>query len=624
MIDNITKSWIRNAADERAAANGCWFDLDRACYAVWWIERFCRLYEGEWAGSPLVLRGAYSMPLESVQEAFYTADSFGPGYAPSVQRARDYMDCVVAGESCDWQYECIMRIFGWVRESKRWDRPIRRFNRGGVWVPKKNKKSPTLAAVSLYLLVGDGEPGAKVFLGAKDSTQIRKNVSLHILEMIRQSPELDAECKINMNEMSVVHQPSRSLLMPLSSGSSRSQESKEGLNGSLLIDETHVVDRAFVKRVDRTGISRSEPLFLQFSTAGKDPDSYGKEEFNRGQDVNDGRRADDAYFFAYYGAPQTITDEQLAANPAEIIAAANPALGHTVDIDEAMADYERSRGSLADLADFKTYRLNIWQRSANPWLNMNDWSRCRKDFTKESLYGHVCGGGLDLSQSRDMTAFALVFPEDMEAWRDAYEDVRQAQEDKPEDRRSDVPVKLLTWFWIPEGSVERYKNDVPQLLDWIDQGIVTVVPGAVMEYAVVEEDILQLLGLYDVRMMAYDQRFATQSIQWLQNKRGASEEWCAAFGQSRRQYTGPSWHFDRLIGSGKLHHNGHDILTWQAGHVHRKEWPDKSMVPARPGNSNDDPRKIDGIVASIMALEAAVRMPLPRDSYYSTHTEVWL
>ena len=45
-IDNLTQAWIRNESDRKAARIGCRFDLERAMFAVWWIERHCRLYEG--------------------------------------------------------------------------------------------------------------------------------------------------------------------------------------------------------------------------------------------------------------------------------------------------------------------------------------------------------------------------------------------------------------------------------------------------------------------------------------------------------------------------------------------------------------------------------------------------
>ena len=67
-MDSLTKSWVRNTADEKAVAAGMKFDLTRAAWPCWWIGRYCRLYEGSHAGEPLVLRGAHSQPLFASQE----------------------------------------------------------------------------------------------------------------------------------------------------------------------------------------------------------------------------------------------------------------------------------------------------------------------------------------------------------------------------------------------------------------------------------------------------------------------------------------------------------------------------------------------------------------------------
>jgi hypothetical protein len=188
-IDAITRAWMRNESDEKAAASGCRFDVLRGAWTVYWIERFCKLYEGEgYAGEPLILHGCRQCD----HSHLWAMPDFDE--AAATERARLFAECVAAGHRIDWQYECLMRLFGWVRTSERWKREIRRFKQGSIWVPKKQKKSPTLAALALYLTVGDGEPGNNVYLCAKDGQQAREIAAKHTFEMFRQSDELQAEC----------------------------------------------------------------------------------------------------------------------------------------------------------------------------------------------------------------------------------------------------------------------------------------------------------------------------------------------------------------------------------------------------------------------------------------------
>ena len=106
-------------------------------------------------------------------------------------------------------------------------------------------------------------------------------------------------------------------------------------------------------RVDRMGISRSEPIVAMFSTAGNDPDSWGKEQRDYGADVAAGKIDDPSYFFAEYAANQEMTDADLDADPVKYGKSANPAWGHTIGEEEYLADYRESCRTTAKLANFK-------------------------------------------------------------------------------------------------------------------------------------------------------------------------------------------------------------------------------------------------------------------------------
>jgi phage terminase large subunit-like protein len=249
----------------------------------------------------------------------------------------------------DWQYECTMRLFGWVRRSAKWGREVRRFRQASVWVPKKNKKSPTLAAWGLYLLCGDGEPGQKVFLAAKDGMQARKIAGE---ARRRHAPAVrgpDGRVRPEPQHDAGHAQPSRSWLEPLSSQQPDAGEQGGAERQSVLIDETHVVDRDFVRRISRAGISRSEPLHIEVSTAGNNPDSYGKERFDYASG-RAGRDEDQELFVAIYAAPQDLTDADLDADPAKFGRMANPAWGHTVDPEEYLPTTRSRSGRIQDAA----------------------------------------------------------------------------------------------------------------------------------------------------------------------------------------------------------------------------------------------------------------------------------
>lgn len=585
-VDPTTKRWIRNASDELAAEAGYRFDVERGAWTVWWIERYCRLYEGDWAGEPLVLRGAASVDAHIPILIEWDAG----GREASLSRAEAYADAVEAGEAVDWQYDTTMRVFGWVKHSDRWGREIRRFRKASVFVAKKNKKSPTLSSWGMYLLSGDGEPGQKIFFAAKDGKQAREICGLHAVEMLSASPELNGESSLNKSKMQITHEASRSILLPLSSSNSRTKEAKEGLNGSVLIDETHVVDRDFIARISRAGISRSEPLHAEFSTAGNNPDSYGKERFDYGLRVESGEYVDHQLFFTAYCAPQDLSDADLDADPVKYGKMANPSWGHTIGEEEFLADYNESKVSVSTLAAFKMYRLNIWQRSTNPWLKMDDWHNCGQEFTEADLYGRPCGGAFDLSKTEDMTALALQFPE-------------EDSDDDTEDR----PVKLLTWYWLPEAVIHKHGHEVPYA-QWQAEGWLRIVPGDVIDYRFVRREIIEILSKFDVRVLAFDPWNASPFVQSLTQDDGYGGE-MVEFTQTIKHFAEPTSAFERLVIAGKMQHNNHPITTWQAGHVQTWSDANNNIRPIKPESNNI--KKIDGIVAAIMALDASTRLPSP-------------
>ena len=166
-----------------------------------------------------------------------------------------------------------------------------RFNRCSLWVPKKNGKSPLAAGVGLYLLISDGEAGQKIFSAAKDGKQAGI-MHAHAKHMVEMSPILSKELKINKSTGRIYHAKTRSTYDVLAGNHIKGQH---GLNGSCIIDETHVVDERLARVLEFMGASRSEPIQFEASTAGNDPTGYGKKQFDYGTAVSEGMIFDDSF-----------------------------------------------------------------------------------------------------------------------------------------------------------------------------------------------------------------------------------------------------------------------------------------------------------------------------------------
>jgi len=557
-VDQITLEAAQYPVDQIAIEEGCRYDVARALFAIEWMESHLVLYEGEYAGEPFECR--------------------------------------------DWQDLVSRRLYGWVIIDEERERWVRRFTACIVFIPKKNKKSPTLAANAIYVGFGDGEPGNHFYLCAKDGRQAKEIAGTHAVQMVKQSALAD-ECRINMNEMKITWYGQRvrnaddtkrvierATIQPLSSSNARTTQSKEGLNGSFGVDESHVVDWEYVDIIKRMGISRPEPLRFDFSTAGNNPDGYGKDRFDYGLAVNAAKDVIDIRTCAaIYAVPQKLTLKEFEKAPVKYGRMANPAWGHTIHKAEFLADFEQSKRSITAWLKFLMYRLNVWQKTASPWLRGDRWDECATQYTSADLIGQPCGAAWDLMRSKDMASLGLVFPED-----DASD----------EEARADVPYRSLVYYWMPEEAVDEYAGEVPLLRQWAADGWIRVVDGATINYRQIEEETAAILSLYDCQRFHFDPMFATASVQNLIERHGFLEERVAEFPQTRKYYSYPIGVFEKLVTDGKMHHEDNPVTNWQAGHVCVKDYDGKKIL-AKPDNK--PAKKIDGIAALVMALDAALR-----------------
>jgi hypothetical protein len=380
---------------------------------------------------------------------------------------------------------------------------VRRFRTASLWMPKKNGKSPLLAAIGLYLLAGDGEPGQKVYTAAKNGDQA-KIAQRHAYAMVEQSAALADDCKLNATTLQITHVPTRSMMIILTGDDSRGAKAKEGLNGSILIDECHVFDREMHERTSRAGISRTEPLNLAVSTAGDDPSSYGYERCQYGRQVNAGERDDPHFLHVEYCAEsqpgERLTDADIEERLDELGQRANPAWGTIVKRDEFRADWQSSKGQPHEVARFKQYRLNLWIGSTNQWLDTAGWERGARPFKLADLRGRPCVLGLDLSRTRDMTAVSLCSRGTRTGPNTCACGRCSGSRRRPPEPRPPVPVPHMDGGRAPDPY-----------------------PGDVVDYARVESDIRDAISAHQLRVcgLYFDQWNAEEITQRLAERLGA-------------------------------------------------------------------------------------------------------
>jgi phage terminase large subunit-like protein len=181
---------------------------------------------------------------------------------------------------------------------------------------------------------------------------------------------------------------------------------------------------------------------------------------------------------------------------------ANPAVDQIFPLSEIRKDINEARSPEAE-AEMKQLSLNIVSGGGRKWISAAAWqSLTRYQVQPRNLLSRRCFGGLDLSFANDLTAFALAFP----SWDDgeSYESV-----DNPR-------LDLLVWAWVPSFAIDEreekekmpYRYYAKQDYLITGKGPVRICEGSTIDYAQVVQEVKEIVQHFEMRCMAFDERFA--------------------------------------------------------------------------------------------------------------------
>ncbi len=473
-------------------------------------------------------------------------------------------------ELADWQAFCTSVIFGWLNA----DTLTRRFTYVYVEVPRKNGKSTWLAPIGIYMLMADGEPGAEVYTAATKADQA-KIIFQEADRMVATSPALRRRVKRMARHME--HPKSFSELKYISADAKK----LDGLNSHCnLVDEVHAHPDGQLIEVLKTGMgARRQPLHVEITTAGTNPYSICRQHHDYTVNVLNGVLEDDTWF----GFICSIDDGD---DPFSEVSweKANPNYGVSV-LPEAMRKVSiEAKNNPSSLSGFKRLRLNVWSQTAEIWLDIEKWRGCEVVIDRESMRGRKCYVGLDLSSVSDITAAVLVFPP-----------VEVGE-----------PVKILPFFWVPKGTIEKRADDKAVPYDvWLAQGLIRETDGSATDYDAIEAFLIgkEELGLsgvsdeFEIAEVCYDRMFAGQIIQHLEDA-GLT---CVSCGQGFYGMAAPCRELERLVLDQGIAHDGNSVMDWMISNTSVKQDDAENKKPIKP-DTRKDMRKIDGVVAMLMAI----------------------
>ena len=485
-----------------------------------------------------------------------------------------------------WQViHAIAPVFGWKRANG-----LRWYNELYLEVGRKNGKSTLVAAIGLYLLVADGEPGAEVYSVAKDRDQARAVWAVGAL-MGRAAPSLRRRLRIpphpEQRGDKIAFDATSSVWTVL--GKDRLGSKHHGLNiHGYLIDELHTInDPELIGTIETGTGSRDQPLGVIITTAGIESESpvwIIKRDF--AIKVADRTVEAPEFWGAIFAADPKVQSDGRWLRP-DVWRGANPGYGRSVRPEYLERMAAKAKSNPVDRDRFLRLHLGVPTEASVGYIELPTWDRSAGLVLEEELNASESYGGLDLSDSRDLCALVLVFPDAAGA------------------------LDVLCRVWTPEATLHsRAMRDRADYVRWADEGYLITTPGETIDYDQIEEEAGRLMSRFDIRAVNYDRWGSKQLRDHLEAARFPIWE----LGQGFASMSAPMKDTARLVTERKLRHGGHPVLRYACAGMKALQDPAGNVKPDRKRSTS----RIDPMAALIMAIDAYTRREQDGRSVYET------
>ncbi len=382
-----------------------------------------------------------------------------------------------------WQKATICLMFGIVDEDG-----LRVFREVFMVMGRKNGKSLFASAVIAYMVYLDGEYGARVYCLAPKLEQAAI-VYENFFKMVTREPELSDLAKKRRSD--VYLEETNTTVRPLAFNAKKS----DGFNPHLTVcDEiaswpTEQGLKQYEVMKSALG-ARKQPMILSISTAGYVNDGPFDELMMRSTAFLLGNSQERRLLPILY-----MIDDESKWDDLDELRKANPNMGVSVSEDFFLEEIAIARNSLSKLAEFKTKYCNLKQNSTQAWLPFEVVDAVtQEELSLEDFRGCYCVGGIDLSQTTDLTACCVVIEKD---------------------------GKLYTFsrFFMPANKVEelQQREGVPYQL-YISKGLLQVSGENFVDYTDCFEWFRSLVEEYEILplQVGYDRYSAQYLVQQME------------------------------------------------------------------------------------------------------------
>jgi phage terminase large subunit-like protein len=221
--------------------------------------------------------------------------------------------------------------------------------------------------------------------------------------------------------------------------------------------------------------------------------------------------------------------------------------------------------------------LNIWATGTTSWIPLQSWEQASKQISEIDFTDKNCYGSFDLSSVGDFTVFSLCFEHEEKYY-------------------------FKHRFYIPSDTVkERYKKENIGILGWIQDSIVTAIPGPTIDYDYIYEDIIKDFNMYRIKEIAYDNWGSRELIKKIEDT--IPNLILIPYSQNLKQMGQPTKQYEKLVLERKIIDNN-PVMKWMIQNVVIKPDVNGNYKPLKEARSSN--KRIDGVITSIISLDRCI------------------
>ncbi|QIY92807.1 terminase [Butyrivibrio phage Arawn] len=381
-----------------------------------------------------------------------------------------------------WQKAAVAAIFGIVD-----DNGVRIYREVFIVIARKNGKSLLASAIIAYMAYLEPEYGQEIYCLAPKLDQAAL-VYDGFYKMVLAEPELEELAQKRRSDIYIAD--NNTFIKPIAFNARKS----DGFNPQLVIcDELAAWQgdgglKQYEVMKSALG-ARRQPLILGITTAGYVNDGIYDELFKRATGVLKGGSKERRLLPLLY----TIDDVDKWNDLTEL-RKANPNINVSVSEEFFKDEIAVAETSLSKRSEFLCKYCNIKQNASTAFLDYVVVDGAAADVTLEDFRGSYCVGGLDLSQTTDLTAASVVI------------------------EKSSI-LYAFTQFFMPASRLETLQatDGVPYDL-FVKKGIVTLSGDNYVDYNDVYNWYMQIIRDYELYILqiGYDRYSAKYLIEQLE------------------------------------------------------------------------------------------------------------